>query len=1244
VLDAADVIRSRKVSDDVTLRCQHILQECPHINTADGLMFIHSLYYFSHPQDILNALRRTRRGIAVSVHHVFHRPRGDFCLRECSYQTKNDRVVMTVHGETPSYSHGSLRWVHQSNYYADERGSLIWKPFSHTPDAELVESHLGPVMPGATLPRPVGLRAVVRDDEFIGEVDLRSPLNESPTMLYTTEEIALSLQLTNAYSWREGLVLGVAEQPVDIFVPKSFIFDIATQVMGMERSATTHRTLMGWAKRRIDRFNIPHDERPLVLNVAVTLGFMLYAEQETRVLTTYIAPQVDMLADHSRALAFDFPWRPKPWLVAAAAAVGIGLSFYEPKDPTPACFTLGPQRWTGDLILRARATLAWFRQFDAGNLRDWWRGRPASTTAGSFGVAIARALGGSRLRTVLRWAFRAACLAALWWALRRRPPRRYDPAALLEHGMAASVPDGLYPPIPPIPARNYAEVKLDAIDESATIRAGGLQPSGRAQTSFTQHLGIAVAGAFPTVVASDADNELVSVNNRACASQAWDDAYCSAFRTWVGENFDNLFPGWRERLVDGRIEPVPYADWNERFPRTTRLNHDRALDELKHYPVADDLTRLFRHKTFVKREKHVTFTDSAEKMLSPRTIQGCSDGFNVCTGPWVRAVASATRAMWNASHVIYWASGSSAEQVGAWYDGACHGIGHFCAVENDCSRFDATLHVDLWAVILDICMAFGANRVPTPSGHTVYGVLKAACLVFGKTPHGVRYRVEGTMASGHPGTAVFDTWINGLGNLFVFCRTHNARVSDILRRLNEGPRVELSYESKDNAAATAAYNAEVKQAYVDSAFDVGIVDLDNWRALSREDARRYALEVSAATRRGDQAGVTIHRELVPFFKCVVQGDDFLALLELLTALRTPFPDGLKRLGLRPKTAIRTERSRVTFCSGLFWPTMDGSVLGPMPGKLVSKLGWTITSPTDGRVFMRGVCLGLRDSVWHVPVAAHFVERTLELTEDVKAEPIAEAHKLLASRRHLINDDTLVFLFERYGWTTTDIMELSQLLQSVKRLPTTLAFGPLRQMLEIDGIVEGPPSEADDAKMLQPREKVERPPPHKRGQGLVVASVAAQTDEELQRRIAQLTLVFKSLNVGAGISMNPLRGGWWAQAKQYVLAAVGLATYSIAQIAVASRLPRQRQFPFVVLSAAVAEEILRRVCPAATQVIIAVETYNAPTGSPLPLLLHTVFARLPFAAAVLLHLGWNALALSRMSAPTGWHEAVAKAKG
>jgi hypothetical protein len=408
VLDAADVIRSRKVSDDVTLRCQHILQECPHINTADGLMFIHSLYYFSHPQDILNALRRTRRGIAVSVHHVFHRPRGDFCLRECSYQTKNDRVVMTVHGETPSYSHGSLRWVHQSNYYADERGSLIWKPFSHTPDAELVEFHLGPVMPGATLPRPVGLRAVVRDDEFIGEVDLRSPLNESPTMLYTTEEIALSLQLTNAYSWREGLVLGVAEQPVDIFVPKSFIFDIATQVMGMERSATTHRTLMGWAKRRIDRFNIPHDERPLVLNVAVTLGFMLYAEQETRVLTTYIAPQVDMLADHSRALAFDFPWRPKPWLVAAAAAVGIGLSFYEPKDPTPACFTLGPQRWTGDLILRARATLAWFRQFDAGNLRDWWRGRPASTTAGSFGVAIARALGGSRLRTVLRWAFRAA--------------------------------------------------------------------------------------------------------------------------------------------------------------------------------------------------------------------------------------------------------------------------------------------------------------------------------------------------------------------------------------------------------------------------------------------------------------------------------------------------------------------------------------------------------------------------------------------------------------------------------------------------------------------------------------------------------------------------------------------------------------------------------------------------------------------------------------------------------------------
>jgi len=150
--------------------------------------------------------------------------------------------------------------------------------------------------------------------------------------------------------------------------------------------------------------------------------------------------------------------------------------------------------------------------------------------------------------------------------------------------------------------------------------------------------------------------------------------------------------------------------------------------------------------------------------------------------------------------------------------------------------------------------------------------------------------------------------------------------------------------------------------------------------------------------------------------------------------------------------------RASFCSGLFWPTTAGTILGPKPGRWVARQGWFIDLPRQDERFLRQVAraesLGRLPQCRFVPFLRTYWRRMTRLTDGVvpvKWENRKYADWVPTSTPAEATDETWLMMQELYGLTREHESQYEKLLDSIKSLPAELNFAPFRQMLDLEAI-------------------------------------------------------------------------------------------------------------------------------------------------------------------------------------------------
>lgn len=174
----------------------------------------------------------------------------------------------------------------------------------------------------------------------------------------------------------------------------------------------------------------------------------------------------------------------------------------------------------------------------------------------------------------------------------------------------------------------------------------------------------------------------------------------------------------------------------------------------------------------------------------------------------------------------------------------------------------------------------------------------------------------------------------------------------------------------------------------------------------------------------------IHLVLLEACQCVkaamVSGDDALVFTKNISGVEDCYRSG----GFTPVVNIR----EIDFCSGLFYPTSSGTVLGPKIGRVLGKTFHSMYKSPNGDYmpWLRGVCLSMKMSCTFVPILRVLIPRLLELAGSGKVyREHSHQYKSLAVTSHEVCEETWSFMIERYDLDETDILAIESELQTAE---------------------------------------------------------------------------------------------------------------------------------------------------------------------------------------------------------------------
>ena len=194
---------------------------------------------------------------------------------------------------------------------------------------------------------------------------------------------------------------------------------------------------------------------------------------------------------------------------------------------------------------------------------------------------------------------------------------------------------------------------------------------------------------------------------------------------------------------------------------------------------------------------------------------------------------------------------------------------------------------------------------------------------------------------------------------------------------------------------------------------------------------RYTRRAQVNSGDGDTSAGNSRIHLVLLESCphaygaLVHGDDAVILTDDIEAVM----DWYRKGDLVPVLA-----PEIDFCSGLFYPTNNGIVLGPKIGRVLAKGFQSMRKFESYRPWLRGVLLSIRNSSSFVPILRVLVETMLKRVGVGKVFRESNfKYKSLANSSHECSEETFAFFEKRYGISENGVLFYESMIRNTFRI-------------------------------------------------------------------------------------------------------------------------------------------------------------------------------------------------------------------
>jgi len=133
--------------------------------------------------------------------------------------------------------------------------------------------------------------------------------------------------------------------------------------------------------------------------------------------------------------------------------------------------------------------------------------------------------------------------------------------------------------------------------------------------------------------------------------------------------------------------------------------------------------------------------------------------------------------------------------------------------------------------------------------------------------------------------------------------------------------------------------------------------------------------------------------------------------------RFDWKPGMAGLGFKAETIYRERVCEIEFCSNRPISTKNGYVFCPMPGKVLAKLGYSISRPENvsKESYLKGVALGLKETCHFCPPINQVLDDILFLTQGHVAYFERDHEYKLRAGHVEFHESCYVDLYHIYGW-------------------------------------------------------------------------------------------------------------------------------------------------------------------------------------------------------------------------------------
>jgi hypothetical protein len=709
VLDSSDAVRNA-LRHGLDNWCDHRFQDCTCERGVNPTTYIsiHSLYYLKRA-DVLRAVHSCTSGLLIASVHLFPEAYGSFCNGEAQYRLVGHTCVdMTVRGNLLPYSHSSLSWI-RDGYYSVGGEAVAWSMVRTFPTSVIIMFARSP----SGLPRNptvvVGFEPSMRSTTYYGSVPLSGGVFAANASAVQTILVNQNICVDTFWSWGKWAVCYSQASGQTYIVPKSLVHELAAFVTGKDRNPMELQKLIGIARNRIRQYDLPPDLVASSIIICAAMAFVLTVQIETTSIVEHIGPYLGSPGRGSSfpmlngALRFELPRRVTAMQLYRAAFLSSCLIAFCFRDVYPA-FSV--------MMFVIAAGFACYLSV------------PGSTSM------LSAAINNFNVDHV---SFR------------------------MIEGTVATVP----------------EVSLTTFEVDRPNGALALGSSiripvdpGRSSSAPVLGTGIHIPQCLPIVHTRSLTNETTAIANRALARRhplTFDvDADCVDFVVWLDRNADFLFPMAIGCDIEEELTAGLFHSWNRRFPAARQRSHENALaNTYSDYLDARELNSL---RSFMKVESLLHSSDVSVKHGDSRPIQGGSDEHAVLVGPHIWVLYKAIGAHFNKNHsFMYLTSGSTSEDLGEWFDVVGHHDPLWHYVDEDFSRWDASVIRFHLMFLIWLYRRFGLNRFALEL--IIRDIRKRGASAFG-----IVYTVKNTVASGRDDTSGGNSILHATLGLYLIHR------------------------------------------------------------------------------------------------------------------------------------------------------------------------------------------------------------------------------------------------------------------------------------------------------------------------------------------------------------------------------------------------------------------------------------------------------------------------------------------